>query len=176
MNKAVFLDRDGVINKLMIIDGKSYAPRLLKDFKIFPKVKSDVKKLKNRGFKVFVITNQPDIGNKLIKKKTLNEMHRFLKAKVPVDKIYFCPHTRNDRCKCRKPMPGLILKASCESKIYLKESYMVGDRKIDIDAGLKVGCKTIFVNNNYYEKKPTRQEKTVKSLHAAVKYILKRKK
>ena len=71
MNKAVFLDRDGVINKPMIIDGKSYAPRLLKDFKIFPKVKSDVKKLKNRGFKVFVITNQPDIGNKLLKKKFL---------------------------------------------------------------------------------------------------------
>ena len=69
MNKAVFLDRDGVINKPIVIDGKSYAPRLLEDFKIFPKVKSDVKKLKNKGFKVFVITNQPDIGNKLIKKK-----------------------------------------------------------------------------------------------------------
>lgn len=173
MNRAVFLDRDGVINKAITIDGKGYAPRLLKDFKIFPKVKSDVTKLKNRGFKVFVITNQPDIGNKLIKKKTLNEMHSFLKAKVPIDKIYFCPHTKNDRCKCRKPKPGMIIKASNESKIYLKESYVVGDRKIDIDAGLKAGCKTIFVNNNYYEKKPTKQEKTVKSLHAAVKYILK---
>ena len=175
MNKAVFLDRDGVINKPIIIDGKGYAPRLLKDFKIFPKVKGDVKKLRNSGFKVFVITNQPDIGNKLIKKKTLNEMHKLLKAKVPVNKIYFFPHTRNDLCKCRKPKPGMIIKASHESKIYLKESYVVGDRKTDIDAGLKVGCKTIFVNHNYYEKKPTKQEKTVKSLHAAVNYILKRK-
>ena len=102
-------------------------------------------------------------------------MHRILKEKVPVDKIYFCPHTRNDRCKCRKPKPGMIIKASNESKIYLKESYVIGDRKIDIDAGLKVGCKTIFVNNNYYEKRPVKQEKTVKSLHAAVKYILKSK-
>ena len=102
MNRAVFLDRDGVINKAITIDGKGYAPRLLKDFKIFPKVKNDVIKLKKRGFKVFVITNQPDIGNKLIKKKTLNEMHSFLKAKVPIDKIYFCPHTKNDRCKCWK--------------------------------------------------------------------------
>ena len=175
MNKAVFLDRDGVINKPIIIDGKCYAPRLLKDFKILPKVKSDIKKLKNKGFKVFVITNQPDIGNKLLKKKTLNEMHSLLKAKVPIDKIYFCPHTRNDRCKCRKPKPGMIIKASNDSKIRLKESYVVGDRKTDIDAGLKVGCKTIFVNNNYYEKKPTKQEKTVKSLHTAVKYILKQK-
>jgi len=173
LNKAVFLDRDGVINKPIIINGKGYAPRLLKDFKIFPKVKSDIKKLKNKGFKVFVITNQPDIGNKLLKKKTLNEMHSFLKAKVSIDKIYCCSHTRNDRCKCRKPKPGMIIKASNESKINLKESYMVGDRKIDIDAGLKAGCKTIFVNNNYYEKRPTKQEKTVKSLHAAVKYILK---
>ena len=71
MNKAVFLDRDGVINKPIIVDGKSYAPRVLKDFKIFPKVKDDVKKLRNSGFKVFVISNQPDIGNKLIKKKLL---------------------------------------------------------------------------------------------------------
>ena len=173
MNKAVFLDRDGVINKPIIIDGKCYAPRLLKDFKIFPKVKSDIKKLKNRGFKVFVITNQPDIGNKLLKKKTLYEMHSLLKAKVSIDKIYCCTHIRSDRCKCRKPKPGMIIKASNESKINLKESYMVGDRKIDIDAGLKAGCKTIFVNNNYYEKRPTKQEKTVKSLHAAVKYILK---
>ena len=175
MNKAVFLDRDGVINKPIIIDGKSYAPRLLKDFKIFPGVKSDVKKLRNNGFKVFVISNQPDIGNKLIKKKTLTEMHKILKAKVSVNKIYFCPHTKIDRCKCRKPKPGMIIKASNESKIYLKESYVVGDRKTDIDAGLKVGCKTIFVNHNYDEKKPTKQEKTVKSLNAAVKYILKRK-
>ncbi len=173
MNKAVFLDRDGVINKPIIIDGKCYAPRLLKDFKIFPKVKSDIKKLKNRGFKVFVITNQPDIGNKLLKKKTLNEMHSLLKTKVPIDKIYFCPHTKNDRCKCRKPKPGMIIKASNNLKIRLKESYVIGDRKTDIDAGLKAGCKTIFVNNNYYEKRPTKQEKTVKSLHAAVKYILK---
>ena len=175
MNKAVFLDRDGVINKPIIIDGKCYAPRLLKDFKIFPKVKSDIKKLKNRGFKVFVITNQPDIGNKLLKKKTLNEMHSLLKTKVPIDKIYFCPHTKNDRCKCRKPKPGMIIKASNNLKIRLKESYVIGDRKTDIDAGLKVGCKTIFVNHNYDEKKPTKQEKTVKSLNAAVKYILKRK-
>jgi len=174
LSKAVFLDRDGVINKPIIIDGKSYAPRLLKDFKIFPKVKSDVKKLKDKGFKVLVITNQPDIGNKLLKKSTLKEMHSILKAKVPLDKIYFCPHTRNDRCKCRKPKPGMIIKASNELKIDLKESYVVGDRKIDIDAGIKAGCKTIFVNNNYYEKKPTKQKKNVKSLHDAVKYILKK--
>ena len=136
MNKADFLDRDGVINKPIIIDGKSYTPQLLK--------------------------------------KTLNEMHSLLKTKVSIDKIYYCPHTRSDKCKCRKPKLGMIIKASNESKIYLKESYMVDDRKIDIDAGLKAGCKTIFVNNNYYEKRPTRQEKTVKSLHAAVKYILKK--
>ena len=172
MNIAVFLDRDGVINKPIVIEGKSYAPRVLKDFKIFPKVKVAVKKLRNSGFKVFVISNQPDIGNKLIKKKTLNQMHKLLKSKVPVNKIYFCPHTRNDRCKCRKPNPGMILKASKDSGILLKESYVIGDRKTDIDAGLKVGCKTIFVNHNYDEKKPTKQEKTVKSLHAAVKYIL----
>ena len=89
MNKAVFLDRDGVIN--VKLDG-----RYVKNTDEFEfMIKSDVKKLRNNGFKVFVISNQPDIGYKLIKKKTLTEMHKLLKAKVPVNKIYFCPHYKN---------------------------------------------------------------------------------
>ncbi len=174
MSKAVFLDRDGVINKPIIVKGKGYAPRLLKDFKIFPKVKNDVKKLKSNGFKVFVVTNQPDIANKLMKKKTLNDMHKLLKKKIPVDKIFYCPHNKSDKCKCRKPNPGMIIKATKNSKIYLKDSYMIGDRAIDIEAGFRAGCRTIFIKNNYLEEKPLKQEKTVKSLNGAVKYILKK--
>jgi len=176
LNKAVFLDRDGVINKPIIKNGKGYAPRLLKDFKIFPNVKNDVIKLKKKGFKIFVITNQPDIANKLIKKKTLNKMHNILKKKIPVDKIFYCPHKNSDKCKCRKPKIGMIKKAAKFSKIYLKKCYMIGDRSKDIEAGFRAGCQTIFINNNYLETKPRIQDKTVKSLHAAVKYILRKEK
>ena len=149
MNKAVFLDRDGVINKTIIIDGKSYAPRLLKDFKIFPKVKSEVKKLKNNGFKVFVITNQPDIGNKLLKKKTPNEMHSLLKTKVSIDKIYYCPHTRSDRCKCRKPKNKMILDIMKTHEVNLDKSCMIGDKKIDEICAKKSNLKFFYPNKNF---------------------------
>jgi len=173
LSKVIFLDRDGVINKPWIKNGKGYAPRFLKDFKIYSSVKSDIKKLKENGYKVFVITNQPDVNNKLIKKKTLNAMHKILKKKVLVDKILYCPHDKKENCKCRKPKTGLIKNAIKGKKIYLKESYMIGDRASDIEAGIKAGCKTIFINKNYSESKPKKQDKTVKSLNAAVNYILK---
>jgi D-glycero-D-manno-heptose 1,7-bisphosphate phosphatase len=173
LSKVIFLDRDGVINKPWIKNGKGYAPRFLKDFKIYSSVKSDIKKLKENGYKVFVITNQPDVNNKLIKKKTLNAMHKILKKKVLVDKILYCPHDKKENCKCRKPKTGLIKNAIKGKKIYLKKSYMIGDRASDIEAGIKAGCKTIFINKNYSESKPKKQDKTVKSLNAAVNYILK---
>tara|TARA_B110000008_G_scaffold276425_1_gene315687 strand:+ start:450 stop:989 length:540 start_codon:yes stop_codon:yes gene_type:complete len=172
LSKVIFLDRDGVINKPQIKNGKGYAPRFLKDFKIYSSVKNDIKKLKENGYKIFVITNQPDVNNKLIKKKTLNAMHKILKKKVSVDKILYCPHDKKENCKCRKPKIGLIKNAIKGKKIYLKESYMIGDRASDIEAGYKAGCKTIFINKNYSELKPKKQDKTVKSLNAAVNYIL----
>ena len=89
-----------------------------------------------------------------------------------IDAIFYCPHTDEDNCKCRKPKIGLIKNAIKGKKIYLKESYMIGDRASDIEAGYKAGCKTIFINKNYSELKPKKQDKTVKSLNAAVNYIL----
>ena len=173
LSKAIFLDRDGVINRPLIKNGKGYAPRLLKDFKIYSSVKKDIKKLKKNGYKIFVITNQPDVNNKLIKKKTLKAMHKILKKKLCVDKILYCPHDKKENCKCRKPKTELIKNAIKGKKIYLKKSYMIGDRASDIEAGYRAGCKTIFINKNYLELKPKKQDKTVKTLNAAVNYILK---
>mgnify|MGYP001565795736 CR=1 FL=1 len=99
LSKVIFLDRDGVINKPQIKNGKGYAPRFLKDFKIYSSVKNDIKKLKENGYKIFVIKNQPDVNNKLKKKKTLNAMHKILKKKVSVDKILYCPHDKKENCK-----------------------------------------------------------------------------
>ena len=176
MHKAVFLDRDGVINRGFIIDGKSYAPRKIEDFKLLPLVIQSVEKLINNGFLVIVITNQPDIANGLLDIETLNLMHEKLRTKLKVTDIYFCPHSKNENCECRKPKPGMIVAAAQKYKINFFKSFLVGDRASDIEAGKKVGCRLIFINRNYKEPKPISQEKTVNNLKSATNYILKNKK
>ena len=172
-NKAVFLDRDGVIVRSFVKNGKAYAPTKFKDFKIYKYSVSCIKKLNSLGFKTIVVTNQPDVTRKLISKNTLNKMHVFLKKKTDVSKIYTCIHTQEQKCKCRKPLPGMLFEAAKVYKINLKKSYMIGDRLIDILCGNKAGCKTIFINRNYQEKKPLNHISSVKNLIEATNYIIK---
>ena len=170
---AVFLDRDGVITKSININGKGYAPKILKDFKIFPTAIKAVNKLKKAGFFVFVVTNQPDIGNGLVPKNRIILMHKILKKKMKLDEIVTCPHKQNAKCYCRKPKPGMILSLAKKYKINLKKSFMVGDRAIDIKAGKLAKCRTIYIKQNYIEKKPKDQEATFSTLLEASKYIIK---
>jgi len=172
MKKAVFLDRDGVLSKTILKNGKSFAPKKLKDFKLFSDSTRSVKKLKSAGFMVFVVSNQPDVGKKLISKNILNKMHTKLKKKTNVDKIYFCSHRQDQNCYCRKPNPGMIFDAAKKYNIDLKNSFMVGDRASDIEAGHRAKCRTIFLNKNYQEKAPIKQEATFKNLISATNYIL----
>jgi D-glycero-D-manno-heptose 1,7-bisphosphate phosphatase len=176
MHKAVFLDRDGVINRGFIVDGKSYAPRKIEDFKLLPFVIQSVEKLINNGFLVIVITNQPDIANGLLDIETLNLMHEKLITKLKLTDIYFCPHSKNENCECRKPKPGMIYSAVKKYKINISNSFLVGDRASDIEAANAIRCRSIFINRNYKEPKPFTQEKTVNSLKSATNYILKLKK
>lgn len=173
MKKAIFLDRDGVLNRPKIIKKKSFAPKRYKDFKIFSYSEKSVKKLKSLGFYVFVITNQPDVGKKELSKKTLKKMHDTLIKKTKVDKIFTCTHLKDKFCNCRKPNPGLILKAAKKFSIDLNKSYVVGDRSSDILAGRKANCRTIFIDRNYAEKKPLIQEATLANLKQATEYITK---
>ena len=176
MRKAVFLDRDGVLSKAFIKNGKSFAPKSLKDFKLFSGSKNSVKKLQLSGFMVIVVTNQPDVGRKLISKKVLKKMHDKLKKKTKVDAIYTCTHSQNMNCYCRKPKPGMILEAAKKYKINLKNSFMIGDRPSDITAGQKANCRSIFLDKKYFEKNPENQEATFTNLAQAVNYILKQDK
>ena len=173
MNKAIFLDRDGVISKSFLIGGKSFAPRKFKDFKIFSSSAKLVKRLKLAGYMVFVVTNQPDVGKKLISKNTLKKMHNKIIKEMEVDQIYSCVHSQNAGCYCRKPKPGMILKAAKKYNIDLKRSFMVGDRASDIKAGLKAKCRSIFLDKKYKEQKPKAQEATFSNLAEATQYILK---
>jgi len=173
MKKAVFLDRDGVLSKTSIKNGKSFAVKKLKDFKLFYRSKESVQKLKSAGFMVIVVTNQPDVGKKLISKTTLKKMHYKLKKNTKVDAIYTCTHIQAAKCYCRKPKPGMILNAAKKYNINLKQSFMVGDRSSDILAARKAKCRSIFLDKKYLEKKPKGQEATFYNLIQATNYILK---
>ena len=176
MKKAVFLDRDGVLSKTSLINGKSIAPRTLEDFKLYSDSAKAVSRLKSAGFMVFVITNQPDIGNNLISTSILKKMHTKLIKKTNVDKIFVCTHRKDENCFCRKPKPGMILNAAKKYKIDLKRSFLVGDRASDIEAGQKANCKTIFLDKKYREKAPIKQEATFSNLKEATQYILSKEK
>lgn len=169
------MDRDGVINRGFVENGKSYAPRRVEDFKLLPYVKESIKKLINNGFLIIIITNQPDISNGLLSLDVLHLMHNKLRKKITLTDIYFCPHSKNENCECRKPKPGMIVAAAKKYKINFSKSFLVGDRSSDIEAGKKVGCRLIFINRNYKETKPICQEKTVNNLRRATHYILKNK-
>ena len=150
--KAVFFDRDGVLNIPSVLNGKPYAPRKFIDFKIYDGVKESLEKIKSAGFFIVVITNQPDIGNGLVDIKEINVMHEFLKKELPIDYIEICPHSQTSNCNCRKPKPGLIFSAVDKHKIDLSKSWLIGDRWSDIVAGVSSGLKTIFIDHKYTEK------------------------
>jgi D-glycero-D-manno-heptose 1,7-bisphosphate phosphatase len=169
---AVFLDRDGVLVVPEFRDGRSFAPRDLANYVFYPDAAAAVTALKSAGFLTVVVTNQPDIGAGLIAAETVEEMHRRLKAAMPLDAIRVCPHTRQDKCDCRKPAPGLLTKAAEEFGIDLSRSYMVGDRSSDVEAGKAAGCRTVFIDLGYTtEPRPSDADWTTGSIGAAAEII-----
>ncbi len=147
MKKAIFLDRDGVLNKLIIRDGKAQAPYTLEEFDLYPGVKEALKFIKDAGYLAIVVTNQPDVARGWVKKESVELVNNKIKELLPVDDIKICFHTNSDNCQCRKPLPGMLTEAAMEWEIDLTESFMIGDRYGDISAGSSAGCKTILIGN-----------------------------
>lgn len=170
--RAVFLDRDGVINRCRVEAGKPYAPRTISDFRLLPGVAKSVKLLKAADLQVIVVTNQPDIGNGLVDSATVTAMHEKLSRSVAVDAVMMCPHSQHEGCSCRKPKPGMLLEAADRWRIDLEKSFMVGDRWGDIVAGKAAGCYTFFIDRGYKEPQLTLPDKRVFSLPAAARLIL----
>jgi|TARA_B100002003_G_scaffold121440_1_gene112113 D-glycero-D-manno-heptose 1,7-bisphosphate phosphatase len=154
MKKAAFLDRDGVINRAIIKDGKPLSPNTLNELEILPGVIQSITKLKKLNFVCLVVTNQPNVSRKKIDKNSVIQMNNFLKNEIPLDDFFVCYHDDKDNCDCRKPKPGLLLKAGKKWDVDFKKSFMIGDRWRDIEAGKNVGCKTIFLDYKYSETKP----------------------
>ena len=171
MRKAVFLDRDGVINKIFINNNLPSSPPTFDQLEILPGVKESILRLKKLNFVCLVATNQPDVSRGKIEKKTVVKMNNYIKNELKIDDIFVCYHDDNDNCACRKPKPGLLLEASKKWNINLKKSYMIGDRSKDIEAGSRAGCKTIFIDCNYKEAKPKKPDFTSDSLLNSVRII-----
>jgi D-sedoheptulose 7-phosphate isomerase len=173
LRRAVFLDRDGVINRAVVRDGKPFPPSGMHDFELLPEVASSLSALKAHGFALYVITNQPDVSRGTQSRETVENIHQTLSSSLPIDDIFVCYHDDNDDCACRKPLPGLLLEARSKHNIDLSRSFVVGDRWRDIDAGHNAGCKAILIDYGYRERAPTRPpEATVRSLREAADWII----
>lgn len=146
MKRAVFLDRDGVLNPMVERNGRWTAPLTLDTFALYPWAAASVARLKAAGLLCLVATNQPEVATGELEVGVLEAMHRRLAREVAVDGIYVCPHRDADACPCRKPRPGLLEQAAREWGVELTRSFMVGDRWRDIEAAHAVGCAAILVD------------------------------
>jgi histidinol-phosphate phosphatase family protein len=142
---VIFLDRDGVIN----VNRDDYV-KSWDEFEFLPGSKEAIKLLNENNFWIIIVTNQSPIGRGIFTHNTLKEIHRHMlnelsKAGAHIDAIFYCPHSPDDKCGCRKPKPGLLIQASKELNIDLSNSWLIGDSDGDLQAGKAVGCKVFQV-------------------------------
>lgn len=173
MRKAIFLDRDGVLNSVIIKNGKPYPPPSVQELSIPSEVEDALISLKKAGFLLIGATNQPDVARGTTSKETIEAINSVLMDRLPLDEIRVCYHDDRDHCECRKPLPGLLKQAAIDYGIALNQSFMIGDRWKDIDAGRDAGCKTIWINRGYAEKKPINPDFVATTLAEAAAWIIK---
>jgi D-glycero-D-manno-heptose 1,7-bisphosphate phosphatase len=147
--RAVFLDRDGVLVQEIVVDGQALAPVSLSAFQLVPDAAVQTARLRKAGLTCLVFTNQPEVARGTLSHQTLDAMHRQLREAVSVDQIYVCPHQDGDRCACRKPAVGMLTAGARDWEVALDESFVIGDRWRDIEAGRAAGCFTVLIDRPY---------------------------
>jgi len=170
MNRAVFFDRDGVLNKAIVRQGRAYAPLTLDEFIIEADASKAVDLVRRAGFRTFVVTNQPEIARGQLSWVTLTAMHQRLRDDVALDGIYVCPHDSSEGCACHKPEPGLLKQAASDWDLDLSSSFLIGDRWRDIGAGRAAKCYTILVEREYSGN--VEADYRTGDLYGAVRHIL----
>jgi D-glycero-D-manno-heptose 1,7-bisphosphate phosphatase len=175
-NRAVFLDRDGVINRAIVRSGRPFPPLSLAELEILPGVPEAIKLLHEAGLMLIVVTNQPDVARGVVQISTVEAINDYLSQSLPIDEFRTCYHDNDAGCSCRKPSPGSLITAAKLYNISLSDSFMVGDRWRDIEAGLRAGCETFFIDYGYNEKQPNNYNHRVQNLLEAAHIILKTKK
>jgi len=165
LNRAVFLDRDGVINQALVRNGLPFSPANAAEFRWVEGIHAVSQQIVSSGFDIFCVTNQPDVGRGLQERAVVEVLHQMVQDELPIKKIYVCYHDSASQCDCRKPKPGLLLQAAEEFELELAKSWLVGDRWKDIDAGNAAGCRTIFLDYDYDEKLRSPPNHVIGSIH-----------
>lgn len=169
MRRAVFLDRDGVINEVVMRDGKPASPRSLEEFRLAPGIAEAVSEMRGLGFLTIVVTNQPDVARGITAPKVLERMHERIREELSVDEIRACPHDDANGCNCRKPKSGMFIDAARDWEIDIGRSFLIADGWKDIEAGRKAGCTTILLDASYNED--AKPDHRVKDLNEAMEII-----
>ena len=170
----MFLDRDGTLNVPVIRDGKPYPPAILAEFQLFPGVPAACRSLHAAGYKLVVVTNQPDVGRGAQSQTVVEAMHAQLRQLVPeIERIEACYDPgRGQPSRRRKPEPGMVLDAAPALGLDLARSWMVGDRWRDIDCGKRAGLRTVFIDLGHAETLREPPDFIVKTLPEATAVIL----
>ena len=171
--KAVFLDRDGVLNEPVVRDGKPHPPAGIEELSIYPDAAAALARLKAAGYLLIVVTNQPDVARGTTPRAAVEAINAALGAALPIDDFLVCWHDDADICACRKPKPGLMKEAAGRYGIDLSRSFLIGDRWRDIDAGAAAGCRTVLIDRHYRERPPEHApDFRADSIGAAVEWLL----
>jgi D-glycero-D-manno-heptose 1,7-bisphosphate phosphatase len=171
---AVFLDRDGVLNEAVVIDGRPHPPESAGDLIVRPDTIEACERLHNAGLLLVVVTNQPDIARGRQTWEGVEAINNELRRRLPLDDVRVCPHDDKDKCGCRKPAPGLLVDGAAAWNIDLGQSVMVGDRWRDVEAGKRAGCAVVLIQRDYAERPAAADaDLVVAALHEAVPWILK---
>jgi D-glycero-D-manno-heptose 1,7-bisphosphate phosphatase len=168
---AVFLDRDGVLNEAFVRGGVPAPPRSLAEFRVLPDAAGACSDLKQAGFVLVVVTNQPDVARGTLDAAEVDRMHERLRSRVPLDEICVCVHDDADACACRKPQPGMLLDAAERLNLDLARSACVGDRWRDIEAARRAGVRAVYVERQYGEPAPVGADVAVANLAEAAAWI-----
>ncbi len=171
MKRAVFLDRDGVLNRAVVRDGRPYPPASADELEIIDGAAEALSRLRELGFLLIVVTNQPDVARGTQSRGEVEAIHGRLRETLPIDEFVVCYHDDSDDCGCRKPKPGGLLDAAKRHGIDLAASFMIGDRWRDVEAGQRAGCVAYFIDYGYAEKQPAPPFVRVRSLAEAAEKI-----
>jgi D-glycero-D-manno-heptose 1,7-bisphosphate phosphatase len=173
---AVFLDRDGVLNRPVVRDGLPFPPKNADEFVLYPDVAEGCARLKEAGFLLIVVTNQPDVGRGTQSREVVDALHAALRGALPfLDGVEVCFHAgsrHGDPCDCRKPKPGMLLRAAASHDIDLERSFLIGDRWRDVDCAHAAGCRAVFIDHGYREPLREKPEVVVSNFRDAVMAVL----
>lgn len=173
LKRAVFLDRDGVLNEAVVRDGKPYPPATAAEVRLVDGAVEGLGRLRDMGFLLLVATNQPDVARGTQTMAELGAINSVLEEALPLDAVLICPHDSGDGCECRKPKPGLLTLGAREFGVALEASYMIGDRWRDMDAAAAAGVAGVWIDYGYDERGPSAPVAArVKSLREAVDWIV----